>query len=69
MTEREIDVKRELLVITGKLQGLGELFSMSRGEPPLSDTGCIGVADLLIGLANELDSLIDVIKPQMFDTQ
>ena len=68
MTETEIDVKKELLVITGKLRGVGELFSISRGEPSMSDTGCIGVADILIGLADELGSLIDAIKIQSFKT-
>ena len=34
---------------------MGELFSMAEGEPPFGAEALKGIADLLLGLADDLD--------------
>lgn len=50
----------DLWVAASKIRGLGELFSMAGGEPPLSNDGLKGLAYLLTELADEIDEVRSV---------
>lgn len=55
------DIPGDLWVIAGKVRGLGELFSMAKGELPMSEDGYQGIAHLLIEIANKIDEVLDTL--------
>jgi hypothetical protein len=45
-----------------KVRGLGELFSMASGEPPLGDEAFKGISYLLTDIANEIERIRKVVE-------
>lgn len=60
--EQVTDVPGSLWSVTTKVRGLSEVFNMAKGEPPFSEEGLCGVANLLEGIANDLDQIRDLIE-------
>ncbi len=56
------DVPGDLWVVASKMRGLGELFNMCVGDPPLSDGGIKGLSYLLIELADEVEGVHNLIE-------
>ena len=51
------DYAGDLWDVAKKLRGLGEVFSMATGEPPFSEMGLKGIADQLLELSQEVNTI------------
>jgi hypothetical protein len=45
-----------------KLRGLGQVFSMSTGDPPFGEEALKGVSYLLLGLADDLNAIREAME-------
>jgi hypothetical protein len=61
------NIIQDLSTVCRKLQGLGELFCMARGEPPPSAEALIGISDIIIALAVDVENTTDSIKKYVRD--
>lgn len=54
----------EIWTVSVKLRGLGEMFSMASGDPPLGDEALKGLSYLLRDLVDELSKICDALDCQ-----